>query len=295
MRNDGTTGEARSSQSDQRGGAIMKRRETLVALLSAAAGTSWAKPARSSVPLQVGLQLYTVRTLLEREFEGTLAKIAAVGYRQVEFAGLYGSSLRETAGILKRCGLSASSGHVSYEKLDRELAVALREANELGQEFIVCPFVDEGYRRTLDDWKRVCQRFNDFGEQARRAGLTFAYHNHDFEFSPIGGSVPYDVMLVETDPALVKCEMDLYWITRAKRDPVAYFQKYPKRFPLVHLKDMARDGAITDVGKGTIDFRRILGHAALAGIAHCFVEHDSPASPMRSIETSLRFVQQLSI
>lgn len=273
----------------------MKRREALVVLLSAAAGTSWAKPAQSSIPLQVGLQLYTVRALLEQEFEGTLAKIAAVGYRQVEFAGLYGASLRETATILKRYGLSAPSGHVSYEKLDRELAVALQEANELGHEFIVCPFVDEEYRRTLDDWKRVCQRFNNIGEQARRAGLTLAYHNHDFEFSPTGGNIPYDVMLVETDPALVKFEMDLYWITRAKRDPVAYFQKHPKRFPLVHLKDMARDGTITDVGKGTIDFRRILGHAALAGIAHCFVEHDNPGNPMRSIETSLRFLQQLGI
>ena len=102
-------------------------------------------------------------------------------------------------------------------------------------------------------------------------------------------------MLAETDPDLVKLEIDLYWMARAKHDPIAYFQKYPRRFPLVHLKDMTHDGTITDVGQGVVDFKSILSHSALAGMTYCFVEHDNPGNPMLSIESSLRFVRQLGI
>ena len=152
--------------------------------------------------------------------------------------------------------------------------------------------VDSGKLPTLDDWKRLGARFNRIGAEVRRAGLVFAYHNHDFEFQPIDGQAPYDVLLAETDPALVRLELDLYWMARAKRDPLAYFHKYPSRFALVHLKDMDANGAITEVGRGTIDFRRILGQAGQAGMVHCFVEHDDPQDPLRSIETSLSYLRQ---
>jgi sugar phosphate isomerase/epimerase len=262
-------------------------------LLSAPAALL-AVPARSQGPPSIGLQLYTVRSLLERDYEGTLARVAGLGYRTVEFAGLYPpSSPRQTLAMLKRQGLSAPSGHASQEKLERDLPATLRTANELEHQFIVCPSVDASPLKVVGDWKRLGQRFNRIGEQVRRAGLSFAYHNHDFEFRRIEGQIPYDVLLAETDPALVKLEIDLYWMARANRDPVAYFQKYPARFPLVHLKDMAAHGAITEVGMGTIDFRRILAHASLAGLVHCFVEHDDPQDPLRSIETSLRYLRQL--
>lgn len=195
--------------------------------------------------------------------------------------------------MLKRHAVTAPSGHASHEQLVSDLDAALASANELGQQFIVCPWIDEDQRRSLDDWKRIAQSFNRIGEQARRVGLAFAYHNHDFEFRPLGGQIPYDVLLVETDPALVRFEIDLYWATKAGRDPLAYLQKYPKRFPLVHLKDMAADRSITEVGHGMIDFRRILAEAERAGMVHCFVEHDDPKDPMRSIETSLGHLRQL--
>ena len=272
------------------------RRQFLAALLSAVLAPPLAGSALGKSAHEIGLQLFTVRDLLERDFEGTLAGVAALGYRQVEFAGIVGPSPRQTLGILKRNGLVAPSSHVgSYEKLESELPQILQDANERGQAFIVCGFIDESRRTSLDDWKRICRTFNSAGEQARKAGLGFAYHNHDFEFVPMDGQIPYDMMLAETDPGLVRMEMDLYWMAKAKRDPVAYFQRYPARFPLVHLKDMARDGTITDVGKGVIDFKRILGYAALAGIDYYFVEHDNPVDPMRSIETSLRYLQQLGI
>ena len=271
----------------------VNRRSLLATLLSTVVAPAGAVLGKS-IP-DIGLQLYTVRTLLEQDFEGTLASIAGLGYGQVEFAGNLGESPWRTLGIPKRTGLVAPSSHVSYEKLELELPQTLEIAGEMGQQFIVCPFLDESRRRTLSDWTRVCKNFNYIGDRAKKAGLSFAYHNHDFEFIPIDGKIPYDILLAETDPELVKMEIDLYWVTKAKCNPVSYFQRYPGRFALVHLKDMASDGSIADVGKGVIDFKHILGYSALAGIAYYFVEHDHPDHPMFSIETSLRYVQQLNI
>ena len=270
---------------------MVRRRDVLASTLAVPAA-ALAHPACAKGFSDAGLQLYTVRGLLATDYEGTLARVARLGYRQVEFAGVYPAAPRQTLAMLKRHGLTAPSGHASHEELERDLAGALRTANELEQQFIVCPSVDTGRLRSFDDWKRLGQSFNRIGAEAHRAGLVFAYHNHDFEFRLLGGQIPYDVLLAESDPALVRLEIDLYWMTKAGHDPVIYFKKYPARFPLVHLKDMARDGTITEVGQGTIDFRRILAHAELAGIAHCFVEHDDPADPMHSIETSLRHVRQ---
>lgn len=270
------------------------RREFL-ALLSTLVASPVAGPTFGKSLQSVGLQLYTVRDLLEKDFEGTLAEVARLGYRQVEFAGITGPSPEQTLSIVRRCGLIAPSSHVSYQQLEFELPKNLQVAREMGLQFIVCPSVEASSLRTIDDWKSVCQTFNAIGARAKVAGLSFAYHNHDFEFAPVEGQVPYDVILAETDPDLVKMEADLYWMTKAGRDPVTYFERYPGRFPLLHLKDMARDGAITEVGKGVVDFKRVLGHARLAGVAYCFVEHDHSAHPLQSIEESLRYLQQMDI
>jgi sugar phosphate isomerase/epimerase len=273
---------------------ITDRREVL-ALLAGMAASRSASQALDKSLRSAGLQLYTVRDLLEKDFEGTLAEVARLGYRQVEFAGIIGPSPEQTLDIVRRHGLIAPAAHVSYEQLERELPKHLQVAKEMGLQFIVCPSVDASRRETIDDWKRVCQTFNAIGARAKEAGLSFAYHNHDFEFLPVDGQVPYDVVLAESDPDLVKMEADLYWMTKAGRDPVTYFQRYPGRFPLLHLKDMARDGSITEIGKGVVDFKRILGHARLGGVAYCFVEHDHPAHPLQSIEESLRYLQQMDI
>jgi sugar phosphate isomerase/epimerase len=169
----------------------------------------------------------------------------------------------------------------------------LEDANAREQRYVVSPSVAEDRHRTLDDWKRLCATFNAIGAQAQRAGLAFAYHNHDFEFAAVEGQIPYQLLLANTDPALVGMELDLYWMTHAGHDPVAWFQRYPGRFPLLHLKDATPVGAITDVGSGTIDFKRILGVARGAGVTHGFVEHDDPVDPMRSIERSLVYLKTL--
>ncbi|MEH2513770.1 sugar phosphate isomerase/epimerase [Nitrobacteraceae bacterium AZCC 1564] len=273
---------------------ITDRREVL-ALLSALIASASASPVLGKSLRSIGLQLYTVRDLLERDFEGTLAEVARLGYRQVEFAGMIGPSPEQTQTILKRHGLIAPASHVSYEQLERELSKHLQVAGRMDLQFIVCPSVDASRRATIDDWKRICQTFNTIGARAKDAGLSFVYHNHDFEFLPVDGQVPYDVVLAETDPDLVKMEADLYWMTKAGRDPVTYFQRYPGRFPLLHLKDMARDRSITEVGQGIVDFKSILGHSELAGVAYCFVEHDHPVDPLQSIGASLRYLQQMDI
>ena len=267
----------------------MRRR----AFLAGVAAVTTPASARTIAP--IGVQLYTVRTLLQRDFEGTLARIAAIGYREVEFGGLEGPSPRETLAMLKRHGLAAPSGHAQLDDLERNLPKVLEDANAREQKYVVSPSVDESRHRTLDDWKRLCATFNTIGAQAKRAGLAFAYHNHDFEFAVVDGQLPYQLLLANTDPALVGLELDLYWMTHAGHDPVAWFKRHPGRFPLLHLKDATRQGAITDVGSGTIDFKRILGAAAGAGVTHCFVEHDDPVDAMKSIERSFDYLKKLDV
>jgi sugar phosphate isomerase/epimerase len=262
-------------------------RRAFVTGLTMAALSSRLRSANAKPLLPIGLQLYTVRSLLARDFEGTLAKVARIGYREVEFAGLFGRSPRAVKSLLDRHTLTAPSAHVDYGLLERNWPKALDEASALGQRFIVCGWIPEELRRRLDDWKRAADLFNHAGAVAAKAGLQFAYHNHDFEFRAIEGERPYDVLLASTDPQLVRLELDLYWIAKGGADPIAYFERHPGRFPLVHVKDMAKDGGITEVGRGTIDFGRILRVDA-AGIAHAFVEQDNPASPFESIRTSFR-------
>jgi sugar phosphate isomerase/epimerase len=241
----------------------------------------------------IGVQLYTVRRELQRDFAGTLARIAQIGYREVEFIDLYGHEPGAVRAILGRHGLTSPSSHVSYETLDGGLAGVLEAAGILDQSFIVCAWIDEEHRRRSDDWKRAAEKFNRAGELARKQRIQFAYHNHDFEFTPVDGQLPYDILLAETDPELVRMEMDLYWITKGGQDPLMYFDRYPGRFPLVHVKDMDDAGGFADVGSGRIDFARIFARSETAGIRHYLVEHDNPRSPMDSIEASYRYLREL--
>jgi sugar phosphate isomerase/epimerase len=242
----------------------------------------------------VGLQLYTVRTLMQQDFEGTLAQVAQIGYREVEFAGTFGRSARDVRAILDRLGLRAPSTHLSKEALEREPDRVLDDCATIGHRYVCIAWVNEAERRTVESWKGVAEAFNRIGERCRRAGLQFAYHNHDFEFGLLEGKSLYDRLLAETDPALVQLELDLYWITKGGADPFAYFAQYPGRFPLVHVKDSAGppDHRMVDVGRGTIDFRRIFAQRH-AGIRHFFVEHDRPADPLASIRTSFEYLKPL--
>lgn len=242
----------------------------------------------------VGVQLYTVRSEMERDFEGTLARVAEIGYREVEFAGYFDRSPREVRRALDDAGLVAPAAHVQLDPTGDDWPSVLEAANVVGHQYVVVPWIPEE-QRTLSGYQRIAERFQRAGEQARRAGIRFGYHNHDFEFEPVDDLIPYDILLDQTDPSAVEFELDLYWIEKAGADSFAYFERWPGRFPLVHVKDMDEtpEQGMTEVGSGTIDFAKVVGSAEQAGIRHWFVEHDHAASPFDSIRESYEAMTQL--
>ena len=260
--------------------------------------TATAGPAGGSAQPRspVGLQLYTVRAALQRDFVGTMEQVAAIGYREVEFAGYYDRSPEEVRALLGRLNLQAPASHVPWDRTADGWPAALAEAKAVGHQFVIVPWLPESVRGTLEGWRGVARRLNAAGAAARDAGLSLGYHNHDFEFRPVEGQIPYDLLLAETDPALVTFELDLYWTVRAGHDPVAYFTRHPNRYRLVHVKDSAGppDHRMTDVGAGSIPFDRILPAAAAAGVRHFIVEHDQPADPIASVRASYQAMTRLA-
>jgi len=250
---------------------------------------------------KIGIQLYTVRDVLKGDFEGTLSRIGAIGYREVEFAGYFDHTPEQVKAALASAGLTTPATHVGPDNLGKSWDAVVNTAKAIGHEYVIVAWIPEEQRKTIDDWKRIAEQLNQAGNACRAAGLQFAYHNHDFEFVPIDGRVPYDLLLESTDSSLVKFEMDLFWATFAGADPLAYFSRSPGRFPLVHVKDMtpkptpdaAPDRVMVDVGKGSIDWKRIFAKSSVAGIQHYFVEHDQPADPLASAKASYDFLHQL--
>jgi len=245
---------------------------------------------------KIGLQLYTVRDLMKADVPGTLAKVAAIGYKEVEFAGYFGHTPAQIRDLLKRNGLSSSSSHLPFDSLESGWPKALADAKAIGNEWVTIPWLPEEKRRTLDDWKRHAELFNRAAGQAKAADLKFAYHNHDFEIRPMDGTRPLDLLLNSTDPKLVDFEMDLYWVVFGGGNPLDFFNQHPKRFRMVHAKDSSGppDNRIVDVGQGTIDFRSIFAQSEKAGIKRYFVEHDQPADPIATIRNSYNYLRALN-
>jgi sugar phosphate isomerase/epimerase len=281
----------------------MQSRRTFLATIGAAAfGAAYrgSPAACAGAPQQrridrVGLQLYTVRDLMKADMPGTIARVASIGYKEVEFAGYFGRSPSQVRALLDQNGLTSPSTHLQYDSLDN-WQKALDDAKAIGHQWVTLPWIPEEKRRTADDWKGIAARFNTAAAAAKASGLRFAYHNHDFELRPVGGTRPLDILLTETDPKLVDIEMDLYWVVFGGGDPLDYFRRYPHRFPLVHAKDSAGppDNKMVDVGQGKIDFRSIFAQGDTAGIQHYFVEHDEPADPMASIRNSYEYLHSLT-
>jgi sugar phosphate isomerase/epimerase len=257
---------------------------------------------------RLGMQLYTVRTEMEKDVDATLAKVAALGYKEVEFAGYFKRTPAQVRDSLKKAGLTAPAAHVDYPSLaEDKLPAVLESAQVIGHRYLVNPWIDETLRKEPDIWKRVADTFNRAGAAAQKAGIQFAYHNHHFEFAPTDGKMPYELLLERCDPKLVKMELDLCWISAAGKDPLDYFSKYPGRFPLVHVKGLSKKpdaGAtapiqsvmpsLTDVGTNdVIDWKRIFAKSEQAGIRHYFVEHDVPKDPYESLKASYSYLTKL--
>jgi len=275
----------------------MERREFLTTAGAITLGSMLppaCRPAHGAKLEKIGIQLYTVRDQMKADFEGTLARVAQIGYKEVEFAGYFDRSPADVRAILERNGLSAPATHLMSDNPDGwKKAVDLAKA--VGHDYLVAPWIPEEKRTNLDGWKRVAEEFNRVGQVAKDAGIQFAYHNHDFEFPKMEGQVPYDLLLQSTDPKLVQLEIDLYWITRGGQDPLAYFARWPGRTPLVHVKDSmgGPEHKMVDVGQGTIEWKRIFAKRAQAGIQHFFVEHDQPPQPFDDIAVSYKYLSQL--
>ncbi len=283
---------------------MQTRRDFLRALGISAVGatalsrTTWAD-LLARKPLPIGIQLYTLRDLLAKDFEGTLAQLAGIGYKEVEFAGYYKRTPAQVREILRKNGLRAPSSHIPLPKDDDAWQRALADAKEIGHQWAVVPWLDPSLRKTPDDWKRHAERLDHLGELTKKAGLRLAYHNHDFELAAntLDGAhgTWLDYLVQHTTPALVSYEMDVYWVTKGGGDPLAFLTKYPHRFAMLHLKDAtpAPERKMVDVGSGSIDWRTVLKQARAQGATHAFVEHDQPADPLASARASYSYLSKL--
>lgn len=232
---------------------------------------------------EIGIQIYTIREQLSADLEGSMKRLAQIGYKSIEAAGFaksnagyqfYGKSPKDFSKMLADNGQYLLSSHTVFEL---ETADAVCAAHvEAGCKYIVYPFLPEQYRKNLDGYKTTGEMLTKLGAAAKRNGLQFAYHNHNFEFIDVDSQVPMDVMLANIDPANVTMELDIYWIEKAGKDPIAYFNKYPGRWGLWHVKDMTNDAEkfFAPVGSGTIDWAKIFAAREISGMKHFFVEQD---------------------
>lgn len=270
----------------------LERREFLQALGSAGASALLGCARRPQHLTRIGVQLYTVRAELERDFDGTLLRLAELGYREVEFAGYLGRTPAQVRGAVARAGLTAPGAHVPFETLLGEFERTAGEAAAAGHGWVVVPWLPESARRTGADWRRVAELFNRGGERARATGVRFAYHNQAYDWNSVEAITPFDVVATETQPDLVDLELDVYWALKGGSDPIRLIERYPGRFPLMHFKDaLGPDRTMVDVGAGSIDWSAILAHGPQAGLRHVFVEHDTPADPFASVRAGIDYLQ----
>ncbi len=241
---------------------------------------------------RIGLQLYTLRHAFAVDPIGTLERIRQVGYDSIEVAAPPETDFAPLAARMREIGLESPSMHVGLAEMTAQPGRVLDAAQVLGCRFIVLPFVNpEGA-----DWRAVVSELTAFARRARDAGdVRVAYHHHHFEFDRSRGFRPFDVLLGESDPALIHFELDVYWLKRGGEDPQAMIETLGARVKLLHLKDMAPDGKMADVGSGTLDFPALIAAGRSVGVEHFFVEHDAPPEPYwPSVETSLRYLRGLA-
>ena len=254
----------------------------------------------------LGLQLYSLRKTIGDDVIGTINKVAGVGFKEVETYGyspengFWGMSVSEFKALLSKNGLTSPSGHYGADKyLSKDGTMSdfqdvIDAAKELGQEYVIIPYIGDTLRTSIDDYNRIADKLNEAGRKCKEAGLKLAYHNHAFEFEDFSGKNGYEVLLENTDKDLVFFEMDLYWVVRAEKDPVSLFQKYPGRFPLWHVKDMDKTNMElnTEIGSGSIDFKEIFDKAKKAGAKHFILEQENfSMDPYKSLEQSYSYMK----
>ena len=281
----------------------MINRRTFVKGLTASVVASMILPAKlNAIPLKktIGIQLYTLRDLINEDFESTLKSIAQIGYTSVEAAGysdgkFYKFSPKEYKKIITENGLISISTHTAIDPKNAQLVID--NSLEAGMSYIVLPSISKELRNTIDNYKKLADKFNIIGELCKNAGIAFAYHNHAYEFEAMEGVIPYNILLERTEPELVSFQLDTYWIVYGGYDPVTYFKTYPGRFNLWHIKDMdaTPKRESTEIGQGTIDFKAIFASKEIAGMKYYFVEQESFNMPLlESVKISFDYLNNLN-
>ena len=266
----------------------------VVGTAALSATTAWAAPKKRLL----GIQLYTVRDQLKKDFEGTLRDVHSAGFVEVEAAGYYDRTAPQFKQAVKNAGLLCVSVHHSLGDLLDKGDELIKYVHSLGATYLVCssPRAQDPSRKdlTLDDWKWCADQFNKFGEKTKTAGLQFGYHNHIHEFEKHDGGIGYDVLLSSTDPKLVTLEMDCGWVAVAGYKPADYLAKYPDRFSLLHVKDMIGKGEqhkSTILGRGEVDYAPIL--AAARNVRHYFYEQEEfDGAPMDALKASAEYLRK---
>jgi len=307
----------------------ISRRELLVLAAGTAAVTTLPRSLVQAEPLglPIGVQLYTVADELRKDLEGTLHKLAEIGYRTVESATfsarVNGAQLRAA---LDKAGLSCQSMHSSLPQLQSSVQKVIEEAHTLGAKYVICPSPwvanpsrlaaamkgasqAEGFARflggmTMDDWRWNAEQLNKAGEAIKKAGLQLAYHNHSFEFRIIDGKIIFDQLIAMTDPDLVAIELDCGWVANAGYDPALYIQRFPNRIQLLHIKDIRRRPANMSIGEmdgihtggGIVDWPTVFSAAKRAGVQGYFVEqeHPFPAPIFEELKASFDYLNGLN-
>ena len=235
--------------------------------------------------LPIALQLYTLREETEKDFIGTLEKVAEMGYVGVEFAGFGDISADVMRSELERLGLKAAGSHTAKDSLIYDLNDVIEYNQKIGNKFVVCPYDRYG---SMDDLAAAAELYNNVGSKLKKNGIQFCYHNHSHEFERFGGKYALDILYSLTDPDLLKAEIDTYWVSYANVDPVGYLKKFPGRCPLVHLKDMGTDRGMTEIGEGMIDIKGLIKVSGEVGASWLIVEQDlCKRSPLESVKISI--------
>lgn len=245
----------------------------------------------------IGLQLFTVRDALAEDFEGTLRKVAAMGYEGVEFAGYGGLEAEQLRSLLQELNLKAIGSHISLELLETNLDNEIAYLKTIGAQYAICPWLAPE-ERDADAWRRHLPNLEKYGKKISEAGLTFAYHNHEFEFEvELEGKMVFDYMYETISPEYLQVEMDIGWVQYSELDPLAYIKKYAGRLPLLHLKDF-RSGPkgepidTVELGRGDLPLMAIIGAASEASVEWIIVEQDRCANPpLQAVAESMEWVK----
>jgi sugar phosphate isomerase/epimerase len=247
----------------------------------------------------IGIQLYTIRDLVNADLKGTLKKLAKIGYRTIEAAGygnrmFYGMPATEYKNFVTDLGLIPLSSHAGVTLENAQQVID--DHAEAGITYLVVPSIPKEKRQLLDDYLKLSDEFNQIGELCKKAGLTFGYHNHAFEFDLMNGRKPYDVLLSQTEAELVTMQLDTYWMVYGGSNPVEYFNNFPGRFKLWHVKDMDKTEKreSTEIGSGIIDFKELFTMQEKAGLEYYFVEQEEfKMDTIKSITQSFNYLNSI--